>query len=155
MATEIERKFLVQRELWQPKDEGRHILQSYLCTDPERTVRIRISQETGYLTIKGKNEGIRRTEFEYEIPLEDAKELMKLCELPPIEKRRHREQLGGSVWEIDVFEGANKGLVLAEIELPSVDAGFELPEWAGQEVSDDDRYYNANLHQHPYSSWHE
>lgn len=153
MATEIERKFLVERTLWHPVGEGVRMLQGYLSTEPERTVRVRIAGERAYLTIKGKNQGIRRAEFEYAIPVDDAEALMELCERPPIVKRRHIENCGGFTWEIDVFEGENAGLVVAEIELPSEETRFPLPEWAGQEVSGDERYYNSSLQENPYSTW--
>jgi len=152
MAKEIERKFLVQ-ESWQPRSAGVKIAQGYLSTVPERTVRVRIKGEKGYLTIKGKNEGISRAEFEYEIPLQDAEELLQLAEQPVLRKRRYLEQHGGSLWEIDVFAGENEGLIVAEIELPEEQAAFTKPDWLGEEVSGDVRYYNANLIKQPFSLW--
>lgn len=153
MAEEIERKFLVREGEWHPKGNGSRILQGYLCSVPERTVRVRMKDDRAYLTIKGKNDGIRRPEFEYEIPAADAAELIGLCEQPVIAKRRYLEEYKGFIWEIDVFEGENAGLVLAEIELPSEDTVFPLPAWAGEEVSADSRYYNSNLQLHPYCEW--
>lgn len=153
MAVEIERKFLVRRELWRPKEAGIAIRQGYLASDAERTVRVRTWDEQAYLTIKGKNQGIRRLEFEYEIPFSDAQELLELCEQPVISKRRYLEKLVDKYWEIDVFEGENEGLILAEVELPSEDAEIVLPKWAGPEVSDDIRYYNSYLFRHPYRLW--
>ncbi len=153
MAEEIERKFLVRRGEWKPRGTGSRILQGYLCSVPERTVRVRIRDDRAYLAIKGKNDGIRRAEFEYEIPATDAEKLIGLCEQPVIAKRRYLEEYEGFVWEIDVFEGENEGLTLAEIELPSEDTAFPLPSWAGEEVSADSRYYNSNLQRHPYREW--
>ncbi len=152
MAKEIERKFLVQAS-WKPQDEGIKIAQGYLSTVPERTVRVRIKGDKGYLTIKGKNQGISRTEFEYEIPRSDAEELLKLAEQPILSKTRYLEQHGNRLWEIDVFAGENQGLVVAEVELPDEQAEFSRPDWLGQEVSGDVRYYNANLIKKPFSLW--
>lgn len=152
MAKEIERKFLVQTS-WQPQDEGIKIAQGYLSTVPERTVRVRIKGDKGYLTIKGKNQGISRAEFEYEIPIGDAEELLKLAEQPILSKTRYLEQHGNRLWEIDVFAGENQGLVVAEVELPDEQADFSRPDWLGQEVSGDVRYYNANLIKNPFSLW--
>lgn len=152
MAAEIERKFLV-KEGWQPQHEGMRIAQGYLSSVPERTVRVRIKGNQGYLTVKGRNEGIQRLEFEYEIPREDAEALLRLCERPLIEKTRYLEQVGGFTWEIDVFAGDNAGLCVAEIELPAVDTPFEIPTWVGQEVSGEARYYNSSLIRHPYRLW--
>ena len=152
MAEEIERKFLVDAS-WRPQTAGTHIAQGYLCREPERTVRVRIRGDKGYLTIKGKNKGISRLEYEYEIPLKDAEELLKLCERPLVEKTRYLEDWGGFCWEIDVFAGENAGLVVAEIELPSPKTAFARPSWLSDEVSDDARYYNSNLIKMPYSQW--
>ena len=152
MAKEIERKFLVQAR-WKPQDEGIKIAQGYLSTVPERTVRVRIKGDKGYLTIKGKNQGISRAEFEYEIPRSDAEELLKLAEQPILSKTRYLEQHGNRLWEIDVFAGENQGLVVAEVELPDEQAEFSRPDWLGQEVSGDVRYYNANLIKKPFSLW--
>jgi adenylate cyclase len=152
MAREIERKFLVKAS-WQPQGEGVKIAQGYLSTVPERTVRVRIKGEKGYLAIKGKNQGISRAEFEYEIPIGDAEELLKLAEQPILSKKRYLEQHGNSLWEIDVFAGENEGLVVAEVELPDERAEFSHPAWLGKEVSGDVRYYNANLIKSPFSLW--
>lgn len=153
MGKEIERKFLVKEELWKPKEEGVRIAQGYLSTAPERTVRVRIKGNRGYLTVKGKNEGISRKEFEYEIPMEDAEELLKLCESSILEKRRYRETVEGHVWEVDVFSGENEGLLLAEIELQYENESFKKPQWLGNEVSEDSRYYNSSLSMQPYRQW--
>lgn len=152
MAKEIERKFLV-KDNWQPQSPGIKIAQGYLSTVPERTVRVRIKGDKGYLTIKGKNIGISRAEFEYEIPLQDAEALLQLAEQPILVKTRYLEQHGDFIWEVDVFAGENQGLVVAEIELPTEDAEFPHPVWLGQEVSGDVRYYNANLIKIPFSLW--
>ena len=152
MAKEIERKYLVQ-DSWQPRDKGIKIAQGYLSTVPERTVRVRIKGDRGYLTIKGKNSGISRAEFEYEIPRSDAEEMLRLAEKPILAKTRYLEQYGAFTWEIDVFEGENQGLVVAEIELPDESSTFPCPAWLGQEVSGDVRYYNANLIKCPFSLW--
>lgn len=152
MAKEIERKFLVKSS-WQPRHEGIKIAQGYLSTVPERTVRVRIKGDKGYLTIKGKNVGISRAEFEYEIPRHDAEELLQLAEQPILAKTRYLETHDGFTWEVDVFEAENQGLVVAEIELPDEAAAFSYPDWLGQEVSGDVRYYNANLIKNPFSLW--
>ena len=154
MAKEIERKFLVNQELWQAQDAGIHFKQGYLSTQKERVVRVRIEGSIAKLTIKGATTGITRAEFEYTIPLEDAATLLdQLCEQPLIDKHRHKEVHGGKIWEIDVFHGLNAGLVIAEIELSSEDEAFETPAWAIREVSSDPRYYNSNLLKHPFSAW--
>ena len=152
MAKEIERKFLV-KDSWQPQSAGIKIAQGYLSTVPERTVRVRIKGEKGYLTIKGKNVGVSRAEYEYEIPRLDAEEMLQLAEQPILVKTRYLEQQGEFTWEVDVFAGENQGLVVAEIELPTEDAEFSRPAWLGQEVSGDVRYYNANLIKCPFSLW--
>ena len=121
--------------------------------NPERTVRVRLAGERAFLTIKGRTNGASRTEFEYPIPAEDAPSLLALCETPLIEKTRHRIVHAGLTWEIDVFHEENEGLVVAEVELQSTDQRVDLPEWAGDEVTSDPRYVNANLVGHPYRVW--
>ena len=154
MGKEIERKFLVNQKLWKPLNGGTHFKQGYLNSQKERVVRVRIEGERAKLTIKGANNGISRSEFEYPLPVEDAAILLDtLCEQPLIDKHRHIETVGGKVWEIDVFHGDNEGLIVAEIELASEDEGFELPAWALADVSSDPRYYNSNLLKHPYRLW--
>lgn len=154
MGVEIERKFLVNSEQWKNGVERFvEIKQGYLSTAPERTVRVRTKGEKGFLTIKGKTQNLSRAEFEYEVPLEEALGLLKLCEGHPIEKVRHEVRVGGKLWEVDVFEGENAGLVLAEIELESEVESFEMPVWAGEEVSADLRYFNSYLSQHPFKGW--
>ena len=152
VGKEIERKFRVQAD-WQPQGAGVRIAQGYLCAVPERTVRVRVRGGRGYLTVKGKNEGISRAEFEYEVPLADAEAMLQLCEQPLIEKTRYLLPQGELCWEVDVFAGANEGLIVAEIELPSPDTPFARPAWLGEEVSDDPRYYNSSLQRHPYKEW--
>ncbi len=152
MATEIERKFLLVNDSWHNQiSQSTRIAQGYLATDP--TVRVRVTGDAGYLTIKGKStDGISRAEFEYPIPVDDALALLKLC--PKIlDKTRHLVEYAGFIWEIDEFHGENAGLIVAELELPAVDTAYKKPEWAGQEVTGDVRYYNSTLSQMPYSKW--
>ena len=153
MATEIERKFLVRDRSVLVGSVGIRYQQAYLSTDPERTVRVRRAGDHAFLTIKGVSRGAARAEFEYEIPVADAGELLALCPGSGIAKTRHRLEHGGRTWEIDVFEGDNAGLVVAEVEIPSEDAIVAIPDWAGDEVTDDPRYYNANLTGRPFSEW--
>jgi adenylate cyclase len=154
VGTEIERKFLVNDPSILDSVAGTAYRQGYLSTDPDRTVRVRRAGDHGFVTIKGRGEGASRPEYEYEIPVADADELIDRLALRPIvEKVRHRLETGGLTWEIDVFGGENEGLILAEVELPSEDHAFEVPVWAGDDVTDDPRYYNANLVEHPYRTW--
>ena len=154
MAKEIERKFLVKGDAWRSLAEGVSYRQGYLNSQKERTVRIRTVGEKAYLTVKGPTRGVTRTEFEYEIPYEDCLAMLEeLAEKPIIEKKRHRIPAGSYVWEVDEFFGVNEGLILAEIELPSEDAVFEKPDWIGEEVSGDPRYFNSSLVANPYSVW--
>ncbi|WP_035054797.1 CYTH domain-containing protein [Andreprevotia chitinilytica] len=154
MATEIERKFLLSSDAWRTRiNRSTRIAQGYLNTDPERTVRVRIKGQQGYLTVKGKNAGIARAEFEYEIPSADAEAMLQLCP-QVLDKTRHLVDAGdGLTWEIDEFHGDNAGLIVAEIELPNEDTRFKMPDWLGNEVSGDPRYYNSALSNHPYSTW--
>lgn len=154
MAKEIERKFLVKGDAWRSLAEGVSYRQGYLNSQKERTVRIRTVGEKAYLTVKGPTRGVTRTEFEYEIPYEDCLAMLEeLAEKPIIEKKRYRIPAGSYVWEVDEFFGVNEGLILAEIELPSEDAVFEKPDWIGEEVSGDPRYFNSSLVANPYSTW--
>lgn len=152
MAIEIERKFLTQSDAWRSASAV-YFCQGYLNRSKERTVRIRVAGEQGYLTIKGASTGASRAEFEYDIPLADAKQLLELCDGPLIEKYRRKITYAGMLWEVDEFLGANQGLVIAEIELTSEDQLFEKPEWLGEDVTHDQRYYNSNLSAHPYNEW--
>jgi CYTH domain-containing protein len=154
MAKEIERKFLVRPRKWSELGTGLVIRQGYLSTTIERTVRVRTYGERGYVTIKGKTSNISRDEYEYEIPLKDAIEILDgLCIRPLIEKTRYRIPFGGHTFEVDEFVGANLGLTVAEVELKSADEKIELPDWIDREVSGDPRYFNANLAQKPFSTW--
>lgn len=154
MGVEIERKFLLAGEGWRTLGEPVLLRQGYLCSDPVRTVRVRIEGEQGVLTIKSKGTGLRRGEWEYAIPLLEAQELLDtLCERPLVEKYRRRIAHAGFIWEVDEFLGENAGLVVAEIELPHEDAAFEKPDWIGREVTGDKRYYNSSLIRSPYSQW--
>jgi len=150
---EIERKFIVDTSKWQPKTEGKTIVQGFLSNDKERVVRVRIMGDQAFISVKGKNDGIVRTEFEYAIPLTDAHVLLKMCLEYPVEKTRYLERHFNKLWEIDVFHGVNQGLVMAEVELENKDESITLPEWVKEEVSLDQRFYNACLSQHPFSKW--
>jgi adenylate cyclase len=152
MATEIERKFLLKEGV-RPSGTAMKCCQGFLSRAKERTVRVRTVNDKGYLTIKGIAVGASRPEFEYEIPYQDALELLDICEKPLIVKNRYRVEEGGVVWEIDEFFGENKGLIIAELELESEDQEFEKPDWVGEEVTGDPRYYNANLIKNPYTKW--
>ncbi|MEZ7901279.1 MAG: CYTH domain-containing protein [Flavobacteriales bacterium] len=154
MAIEIERKYLLKNDSWKKEVSSKNkIVQGYLNSNPERTVRIRITKNKGFLTIKSKNEGSFRKEFEYEIPLQDAEELVLLCEKPIIEKTRHLVHQGNHIWEIDIFEGENKGLEVAEIELSQENETFLIPSWLGKEVTEKTKYYNSQLIENPFSAW--
>lgn len=155
MGIEIERKFLLRNNDWRPAVVSESPLrQGFLSTDPERTVRVRLCDNLGLLTIKGLTRGARRVEFEYPIPAEEAEQLLnELCLCPLIEKTRYRVPYAGLVWEIDVFAGENAGLMVAEIELDDEAQPFAVPPWVGDEVTGDSRYYNANLIRRPYSTW--
>ena len=152
MGVEIERKFKV-KDRFRPTGVGIEMAQGYLSRDPRRTVRIRIAGIQGFLTIKGETCGATRSEYEYEIPAEEARELLALCDTPLVEKTRYVEMFCGKRWEVDIFHGANEGLRVAEIELTAEAEEFALPEWVGDEVTGERRYYNAALIAHPYSAW--
>lgn len=155
MAIEIERKFLVSGNFRDAVIRAERIVQGYLCAAPDKTVRVRIRAEKAFLTIKGASDkaGLVRSEFEYEIPVADAEALLTLCESGVIDKVRHLVPFEGHTWEVDVFHGCNEGLVVAEIELTSEDESFERPDWLGEEVTGENRYYNSMLSQHPYATW--
>ena len=152
MGVEIERKFKVN-DSFHPTGVGTPMAQGYLSRDPKRTVRIRTAGIQGFLTIKGETHGASRCEYEYEIPHAEAQELLALCDAPLVEKTRYVETVAGFRWEVDVFHGANEGLVVAEIELADEAQEFPLPTWAGAEVTGVRRYYNAALIAHPYGAW--
>lgn len=146
MAFEIEHKYLVKNDSYVSLiTESIPIFQGYLSRSPERTVRIRIKKDKGYITIKGKNTGALRLEFEYEIPIEDAKNMMTMCIPPILEKIRHIVPFEGHVWEVDEFLGNNAGLVTAEIELSSEDEEYAVPEFVGENITGNPAYYNSNL----------
>lgn len=145
MAVEIERKFLVNGDDYK-KIATNHveISQFYLSLDPERTVRVRVRGDRGYITVKGVNRGCVRKEWEYEVPVEEAREMMQLC-TAGISKRRWIVPYGGLIWEVDEFSGRHQGLVVAEVELPSADTVISLPPFVGREVTGDPAYYNSTL----------
>ncbi len=155
MAQEIERKFLVKGEYKHEAYKAIRITQGFLSSVPERTVRIRIKGDKGFITIKGmaSNDGLTRYEWEKEIPLDEARELLQLCEPGMIDKTRHLVKAGEYTFEVDEFHGDNEGLVVAEIELPDEEAHFERPDWLGEEVTGDVRYYNVMLVKHPFKDW--
>ncbi|MES2299978.1 MAG: CYTH domain-containing protein [Pseudomonadota bacterium] len=154
MGVEIERKFLLRGEAWRALGQPVLLRQAYLSSDPARVVRVRTQGERAFLTIKGPSVGAVRAEWEYPIPLADANEMIEhMCESAPIEKYRRRIAHAGHVWEVDEFLGANAGLVVAEIELESEDQVFDKPDWVGEEVTSDARYFNSNLLRHPYTDW--
>lgn len=156
---EIERKYLIDPVKWAlaEKPEARELVQGYLCKDDQKVIRVRIVKmdagEKGYLTIKGKMENLGRSEFEYEIPPSEAKDLLALTLYGPVEKTRYKYPHAGKIWDVDLFHGSNEGLMLAEIELDHPEEPIDFPEWVGGEVSHDPRYYNAYLSEHPFSTW--
>jgi len=152
MGKEIERKYLIKDDGWRAV-EAVYYCQGYLSVRPDTTVRVRIAGNKAVLTIKGEREGISRDEWEYSIPVEEAAEMMKLCRTAPVIKNRRKVRFGGFIWEIDEFFGENEGLILAEIELKCEEQVFPLPDWIGEEVTDDPKYYNSNLSENPYKSW--
>jgi adenylate cyclase len=154
VSLEIERKFLVRDARWKALGEGALLRQGYLSSQSDRIVRVRIEAESAMLTIKGRTIGATRSEWEYPIPLEDANAFLnELCEKPIIEKIRYRIRHDGMMWEVDEFLGDNAGLVVAEIELEAEDQAFSRPDWIGEEVTHDARYFNANLLKRPYNAW--
>lgn len=154
MGVEIERKFLIDETKLPTLQNGYTIKQGYIQTIDHTTVRIRVRGQEAFLTIKGKSQGASRLEFEYPIPLNDAEEMLtNLCHASRVEKTRYLIEYEGHTWEVDIFEGSNKGLMIAEIELKREDEAFPLPEWVTKEVTEDVRYFNANLVEKPYKSW--
>lgn len=153
MAIEIERKFLVRNTDFLKGQQGTEYKQGYLNREGA-TIRVRVAGENAFLTIKGKTEGISRLEYEYAIPRTEANEMLtNLCALPPIEKTRYLIDFAGKRWEVDVFHGSNKGLIVAEIELNDAGEHFEKPDWLGEEVSHDPRYFNSQLANTPFCAW--
>ena len=155
MGTEIEKKYLIVNDDWRKEsDEGTYMVQGYMGTNEKSSIRIRIHGETANLNIKSSTIGITRSEYDYPVPIDEAKEILEtLCDRPYVEKTRYHVMYEGHEWEIDVFAGDNDGLIVAEIELGSVDEEFKLPDWIGEDVSDDPRYYNVCLVTHPYKDW--
>lgn len=154
MGKEIERKFLVKGDAWRSLGKGTSYRQGYLNSVKERTVRIRTINDKAFLTIKGLTVGATRSEYEYEIPLADCNAMLDtLAEKPIIEKKRYKVPFAGLTWEIDEFFGENAGLIVAEVELASEGQAIDKPEWVGEEVSADPRYFNSNLIKHPYTRW--
>ncbi len=153
MGKEIERKFLIDVEKWGYQGTPIEMAQAYLTIDTQKIIRVRIAGTQAYLTIKANVKGISRDEFEYEIPVDDARKMLLLSQYPMVSKTRYEYLFEGKLWEIDVFEAENKGLVVAEIELESEDEPFAKPEWLVKEVSTDEKYYNFNLSANPYSNW--
>lgn len=154
MGVEIERKFLVDHAKWEQlsKPKGTDYSQGYITDDPA-TIRVRIAGEHAYLTIKGTSVGFTRNEYEYEIPVVDAHELLESFAGERVEKIRYEIPVDDVVWEVDVFKGANEGLVIAEVELNSEDHLINIPEWVGEEVTGNKKYYNSRLAKNPYKNW--
>jgi adenylate cyclase len=155
MGIEIERKFLTRSEAWRGRAvRSRQMRQGYLHREDNNAIRVRVCDGAAHINIKQTDDGIHRLEYEYDIPVDDAVEMLeRLAIAPLIEKTRHEVKIGRHLWEIDEFHGDNQGLVVAEIELASADEPFERPAWLGAEVSDDRRYFNSNLILHPYKDW--
>lgn len=155
MSIEIERKFLLKNDSWrQAVHEAQRLRQGYLNNETRCSVRVRVCADKGWLNIKSVTIGAQRQEFEYEIPVDEAHRMLDTLSLKPlIEKVRHLVTVGGHLWEIDEFEGENAGLIVAEIELDHPDEAFEKPDWAGEEVTHDPRYYNTSLSRHPFKDW--
>lgn len=156
MGKEIEKKFLIVSDDWRRLGTGEPYCQGYLNSEKGRTVRVRTVNDLGILTIKGANVGATRLEYEYDIPIDEAREMLReLCHKPLIEKTRYTIPFAGFIWEVDEFQGENDGLIFAEIELEYEGQKFDKPPWIGKEVTGDSRYYNANLVKNPYSNWKE
>ena len=155
MAQEIERKYLVDRKKWQAltKPAGQLYRQGYLLTDPQKTIRVRLTEASGFLTIKGATKGATRPEYEYEIPVKDAKELLDNFSDAELTKTRYKVTYKNKLWEVDEFLDDNEGLIVAEIELKSEGELFDVPDWIGKEVTGEEKYYNANLVLNPYQNW--
>ena len=154
MALEIERKYLIDLEKLGILKNANRIKQGYITTNKNAVVRVRVKNDKGYLTIKGSNIGVSRLEFEYEIPLVEANEMLdKLCKKPIIDKDRYIIDLHNHIWEVDIFYGDNEGLVIAEVELKDENEYIELPLWIKEEVTGDIKYYNSNLMSYPYNKW--
>jgi adenylate cyclase len=155
MALEIERKYLIDHKKWSKVDKpaGKLYRQGYLLTDKNKTIRVRITDSDAYLTIKGKTDGATRDEFEYKIPVADARQLLDTFSESELSKTRYEIHDKNNLWEVDVFHDANEGLIVAEIELKSQDQEFDLPDWVTEEVTNDPKYYNSNLTLLPFKKW--
>ncbi len=155
MAVEIEYKYLVKLDLWNEVSPAKsvRIIQGYISTEPSKSIRVRMLDQKGFITIKGMAERAKRLEYEYEIPGQDAKELLDSFCTKLVSKTRYYVQHENHTWEVDVFDGLNSGLVVAEIELQSEDEAYSKPEWLGEDVTHDFRYSNSNLSLNPYSTW--
>ncbi|SDE33243.1 CYTH domain-containing protein [Pedobacter soli] len=155
MGKEIERKFLINQQKWDSliKPAGKQFRQGYLLTDKDKTVRVRATETKGFLTIKGQTVGASRLEYEYEIPLSEAVELLDHFSQSELSKTRYEIVFEGKIWEVDVFSGRNEGLIVAEIELESETETFSLPDWISHEVTEEEKYYNSNLTISPYKDW--
>jgi adenylate cyclase len=155
MGQEIERKYLVDKTKWQllDKPKGELYRQGYLLTDPNKTIRVRQTTDKAFLTIKGLSTGATRPEYEYEIPFEEAKELLDNFSISELSKIRYKISFDNKIWEVDEFLGNNIGLIVAEIELTSEDESFSIPEWVDNEVTGQEKYYNSNLTIQPYKNW--
>ena len=155
MGKEIERKYLVKKGEWQqiPKPAGQLYRQGYLLTNPNKTIRVRVTPTKGFLTIKGVSVGATRLEYEYEIPMDEARELLDNFSTSELSKTRYKIRFENKIWEVDEFLGANAGLIIAEIELTSEDESFDIPFWVDKEVTGDEKYYNSNLAILPYRNW--
>lgn len=154
MGHEIEKKFLITNDNWRTLGSKKEYCQGYLNSGKGVSLRIRTINDKGIITVKGPSDGGKRLEFEYDIPYTDAREMLeKLCRKPLIKKTRHNISFAGFIWEVDEFKGENAGLIFAEIELDAVDQSFDIPDWIGEEVTEDSRYYNASLVTYPYSKW--
>ncbi|KQN28565.1 adenylate cyclase [Pedobacter sp. Leaf41] len=155
MGREIERKFLIKESEWAKLDKpgGKHLRQGYLVSDPNKTIRVRTTDDNAWITIKGISVGASRLEYEYQIPLGEGLELLDNFAEAELEKLRYEIHHQDKLWEVDVFLGDNNGLIVAEIELDSEDEKFELPEWVAEEVTQEKKYYNSNLTKHPFKLW--
>jgi len=155
MGVEIERKYLVDHEQWQQleKPRGTPFKQGYLLNEENRTIRVRMTDEHGYITLKGPTQGFSRKEYEYTIPVSEAQELIANFALTTVQKTRYCIDYAGKTWEVDVFEGDNAGLIMAELELDDESETFDLPPWTTKEVTSDKRYYNGFLSRHPFKEW--
>jgi adenylate cyclase len=155
MPKEIERKYLVNKEKWAKthKPKGQLYRQGYILTEPTKTIRVRLTETKGFLTIKGLSVGATRPEYEYEIPVQHAQELLDNFTVSELSKIRYKINFKGKIWEVDEFLGTNVGLLIAEIELKSEDETYELPDWVGEEVTGDDKYYNSSLTVNPFQKW--